>query len=47
MHKESSLIVGTASKEDKEYHLDIINQNEVSDRVNGIDYDSNKSEESF
>ena len=47
LNKESSLIVGTESKEDKEYHRDIINENEVTDRVNAIDKDSSKSEERF
>ena len=47
MNKESNLIVGTGSKQDKEYHHDIINENEVTDRVNAIDNDSSKSEESF
>ena len=56
MNKESNLIVGTGSKEDKEYHRDIIienevtdrvNENEVTDRVNAIDNDSSKSEGSF
>ena len=40
-------IVGTGSKEDKEYHRDIINENEVTNRVNTIDKDSSKSEERF
>ena len=30
-------IVGTGSKEDKEYHRDIINENEVTERLNTID----------
>ena len=47
LNKESKLIIGTACKEDKEYHLDNINENEVSNRVNGIDNDSDKSEESL
>ena len=56
LNKESNLIVGTGSKEDKEYHRDIIienevtdrvNENEVIDRVNAIDNDSSKSEGSF
>ena len=47
MNKESNLIVGTGSKQDKEYHHDIINENEVTDRVNTIDNNSSKSEESF
>ena len=37
LNKESSLIVGTESKEDKEYHRDIINENEVTERLNTID----------
>ena len=45
LNKESNLIVGTGSKKDKEYHCDIINENEVTDRVNAIDV-SSKSEES-
>ena len=45
--RESNLIVGTGSKEDKEYHRDVINENEVTDRVNAIDNDSSKSQESF
>ena len=44
MNKE---IVGTGSKENKEYHGHIINENEVTDRKNAIDNDSSKSEESF
>ena len=44
MNKE---IVGTGSKENEEYHGDIINENEVTDRKNAIDNDSSKSEESF
>ena len=40
-------IVGTGSKEDKEHHRDIINENEVTDRVNAIDKDSSISEERF
>ena len=44
LNKESNLIVGTGSKKDKEYHCDIINENEVTDRVNAIDKDSSKSE---
>ena len=47
LNKESSLIVGTESKEDKEYHRDIINENEVTDRVNAIHNDSSESAESF
>ena len=47
LKKESNEIVGTGSKEDKEYHRDIINENEVTDRVNVIDNYSSKSEESF
>ena len=43
LNKESNLIVGTGSKKDKEYHRDIINKNEVTNRVD----DSSKSEESF
>ena len=42
-----NVIVGTANKEDGECHLHIKNQKELSDRVNGMDYDSNKSEETF
>ena len=43
-----NLIVGTGSKKDKEYHRgDIINENEVADRVNAIDNDSSRSKESF
>ena len=47
LNKESNLIVGTGSKEDKEYHRHIINENEVTDRVNAIDNNSRKSEEIF
>ena len=47
LNKESNEIVGTGSKEDKQYHHDIINENEVTDRVNAFDNDSSKSEESF
>ena len=47
LNKESSLIVGTESKEDKEYHCDIINENEVTDRVNAIHNDFSESAESF
>ena len=47
LNKESNLIVGTGSKKDKEYHRDIINENEVTDRVNAIDNYSSRSEESF
>ena len=47
LNKESKLIVGTGSKENKEYHRHIINENEVTDRVNAIDNNSRKSEESF
>ena len=36
LNKESNEIVGTGSKEDKEYHRDIINENKVTDRVNKI-----------
>ena len=46
LNKESNLIVCTGSKEDKEYHCDIINENEVTERVNAINNDSSKSEES-
>ena len=45
--KENNQIVGTGRKEDKEHHRDMINENEVSDRVNAIDNDSSKSEEIF
>ena len=34
LNKESNEIVDTGSKEDKEYHRDIINENKVTDRVN-------------
>ena len=37
LNKESNLIVGTRSKEDKEYHRDIINENEITERLNTID----------
>ena len=47
MTKENNQIVGTGRKEDKEHHRDIINENEVTDRVNAIDNDSSKSEEIF
>ena len=47
MTKENNQIVGTGRKEDKEHHRDIINENEVTDRVNAIDNDSSKSVESF
>ena len=47
LNKESNLIVGTGSKEDEEYHRHIINENEVTVRVNAIDNNSRKSEESF
>ena len=47
LNKERNLIVGTGSEEDKEYHRDIINENEVTERVNAIVNDSSKSEESF
>ena len=47
LKKESNEIVGTGSKEDKEYHRDIINENEVTDRVNAIDNVSSQSAESF
>ena len=45
--KENNQIVGTGRKEDKEHHRDIINENEVTDRVNAMDNDSSKSEEIF
>ena len=45
--KESNLFVGAGSKEDKEYHRDIMNENEVTNSVNAIDNDSRTSEESF
>ena len=45
--KESNEIVGTGSKENKEYYRDDINENEVTDRVNAIDNDSSKSGEIF
>ena len=47
LNKESNLIVGTGSKEDKEYHRDIIDENEVTNRVNAINNDFSKSEENF
>ena len=56
LNKESNPTVGTGSKEDKEYHRDIIienevtdrvNENKVTDRANAIDNDSSKSEGSF
>ena len=47
LNKESNEIVGTGSKEDKEYNHEFINENEVTDRANAIDNDSSKSEESF
>ena len=47
LNKESNLTVGTGSKEDKEYYRNIINENEVTERVNAIDNDFSKSEESF
>ena len=47
LNKESNEIVGTGSKEDNEYHRDIINENVVTDRVNAIDNDSSRSEEVF
>ena len=47
LNKECHVIVGTGSKEDKEYHRDIINENEVTNRVNAINNDFSKSEESF
>ena len=37
LNKVSNEIAGTGSKEDNEYHRDIINENEVTDRVNAID----------
>ena len=37
LNKESNLIVGTRSKEDKEYHRDIINENEITERLNTVD----------
>ena len=39
--------VGTGSKEDTEYNRDIINGNEVNNRVNAVDNDSSKYEEIF
>ena len=47
LNKESNEIVETGSKEDKEYHRDIINENVVTDRVNAIDNDSSRPEEVF
>ena len=47
LNKESNLIVGIGSKGNKEYHHDIVNENQVINRVNAIDNDSSKSEESF
>ena len=47
LNKEGNLIVITGNKEDKEDHHDIINENEVTDRVNATDNDSSKPEESF
>ena len=47
MNKESNIIVGTGSKEDKEYHRYITNENEVTERVNAIDNHSSMSEEMF
>ena len=47
LNKISNEIAGTGSKEDKEYHRDIINENEVTDRVNAIDNVSSQSAESF
>ena len=47
LNKESNEIVGTGTKEDKEYNRDFINESEVTDRANAIDNDSSKSEESF
>ena len=46
-YNKSNEIVGTRGKEDKEYHHDIGNANEVTNRINAIDNDSSKSEESF
>ena len=37
LNKESNLIVSTRSKEDKEYHHDIINENEITERLNTVD----------
>ena len=47
LNKESNLIVGTGSKEEKEYHRDTINENEVTKRINLIDNNSSKSGENF
>ena len=47
LNKVSNEIAGTGSKEDNEYHRDIINENEVTDRVNAIDNVSSQSAESF
>ena len=47
LNKEINLTVSNGSKEDKEYHCDIINSNEVTDRVNAIVIDSSKSEGSY
>ena len=46
-YNKSNEIVGTRGKEDKEYHHDVGNANEVNNRINAIDNDSSKSEESF
>ena len=43
---KKKVIVSTRGKEIKEYNRGIINENEVADRVNAIDNDSSKSEES-
>ena len=40
LNKENNLIVVTGSKEDEEYCHNIINENEVTERVNAIDNDS-------
>ena len=47
LNKESNLFAGAGSKEDKEYHRDIMNENEVTNSVNAIDNDSRTSEERF
>ena len=47
LNKESNEIAGIGIKKDKEQHGDVINENQVTDRVNAIDNDSSKSEESF
>ena len=47
LNKESNEIVGTGSKEDKEYQRHIINENEVTDGINAIDNDSRKPKERF